>query len=63
MPNGRDANRPSVVDQLVEGPIGPDSQRVEAAEFPSERITGEGITLEQPKGILDRIDQRPAQCA
>jgi hypothetical protein len=62
VPNGCNANRLSAVSQLVENPIGPDSQRVEAPEFPSKCITGEGVTLKQRKGILDRINQRPVEC-
>jgi hypothetical protein len=61
VPNGRDANRFAAVGQLVEDPISPDPQRVEAAQFPSKRISAEWVALKHCKGILDRVDQRPVK--
>jgi hypothetical protein len=61
VPDGNHADRFSAVSQLVEDPIGPYPQRVQAAKFPPQGIAGERIALEQTKRILDRIDQRPCQ--
>jgi len=46
MSDCRHANRFTAVGQLVEDPIGPHAERVEAAEFPAKGIAGERIALE-----------------
>ena len=61
MANGCHPNRFPTVGQLIKDPIGPDPQRVETAEFSAKRITGKWVALQQPKRILDRIDQGPIQ--
>lgn len=51
----------SSLGQLVEDPIGADSQGIQAAKLAAQRITGERVTLEQGKGLLDSVDQWPGQ--
>ncbi len=55
------SNRLPAIGQLVEDPIGADPQRVQAAEPSPERMARLGLGLEKPQGVLDRVDQRPAQ--
>lgn len=61
MTDRRDANRLTPVGQLIENPVGADSQRVEATELAAKRVAGEGIALEKAKRILDRVDERPIE--
>lgn len=61
MTDGSDTNGLSAIGQLIENSIGADPKGIKAAELASKRVTGKGITLEQAKRILDRVDQRPAQ--
>jgi len=59
--DGGDANRPPAVSELVEDAVRTDSQRVQAAEPPAERVPCLRVALQQPQGVLDRVDQRPAE--
>jgi hypothetical protein len=61
MADGGDANRPAPIGQLIEDPVRADSQRVQAAEPPPERVPCLRVALQQPQGVLDRVDQRPAE--
>jgi hypothetical protein len=55
--NGSNADRLSGVGQLVEDPISPHTQRVQPAQFASERVSRVWLTLKQAQRILDRVDQ------
>lgn len=46
MADGGDADRLAPLGQLIENPIGADSQRVEAPKFPAQGVTGERIALQ-----------------
>lgn len=59
--DGGDANRLPAIGQLVEDSIRADPQRIEPAEPTLERMPCLRLSLQQPQGILDSVDQRPAQ--
>lgn len=59
MTDRRDTNRLPAIGQLIDDPIGADSQRIQAPELAAKRIAGERIALENSKRVLDRVDQRP----
>lgn len=61
MTNGGDTDGLLAIGQLVEDPIGADTQRVQTAQFASERVTGLRFALQQPQRVLDRINQRPVK--
>jgi hypothetical protein len=59
--DGGDPDRLAAVGHLIEDAIGPDPQAIQSLKFPPKLMAGERLALEQSKGILDRVDQRPAQ--
>lgn len=61
MTDRRNADRLSPVGQLIEDSIGADPQRIQATELAAQRVTGERITLERAKRILDRVYKRPIE--
>jgi hypothetical protein len=61
VPNSHHPHRFSAVGQLVENPVGPYPERVQAAEFSAQGIARERVALEQAEGLLDCVDKRPAQ--
>jgi hypothetical protein len=61
MENRRDANHAPVGRELIENPVGPDAQRAQAAQPPAQLIARIGLPPEQPKGILDCVDQTPVK--
>lgn len=54
-----DANRLLGIGQLVEDSVRADPQRVQTAQFASERMAGLWLALQQTQCVLDRVDQRP----
>ncbi len=61
MADGRNAHRLTLVGQLVENSKGADSQRVEAPELASQRVSRLRLALKQAERLLDRVDQRPIE--
>lgn len=61
MANSGDANGFSAIGQLVEDSVGADPQRIQTAQFSAKCIADKRIALEEPKRVLDRVDQRPVQ--
>lgn len=61
MANRRHSHGLFSVGQLVEDPISAYSKGVEPPQLAPERVSGSWFALEQPEGILDCIDQGPAQ--
>jgi hypothetical protein len=49
------------IGSLVENPISADSQRVQTAQFASQRVASPRLALQQTQRILDRVDQRPVE--
>lgn len=61
MANRSHANSLFAVGQLIEDPVGADSQRVKTAEFAAKSVACSWVTLKQAEGILYRIDQGPVE--
>lgn len=61
MSNPGDANDPVVGAQLVDDPVGADSQGSQAAEAPAQFVSGVRLSLQQAERLLDRVDQRPVE--
>ena len=59
--NRRNTHRSSLIGQLVEDPVRPHPQRIQAAQPSSQWIPRLRFTLEQAQDILDCIDQRPPE--
>ena len=56
-----DANGLLAVGDLVDDSVGADAERSEALESAAERISGEGLPFVDAEGVLDGVDQRPAE--
>lgn len=61
MANSGDANGLLGVGELIEDPVGADSQRAKASQFAAKSVPGARIALKQAKCILDRVNQRPVE--
>jgi hypothetical protein len=59
--NGSDTDGLFTIGQLVENPIGTHTQRVHSTQLAPKRMAGLRFTLQQAQGILDCVDQRPAE--
>ncbi len=56
-----DPDRPIIVSELVDEPVGAQAQRAHPAQSAAQRIPGGGFAFEQTEGILDRVDERPIE--
>ena len=61
MSDGGDANGLPAVGQLIEDPVGADTQRIDPVQFASKGVASLRFALKKAKRILDRIDQRPVE--
>ena len=61
MPDCGDTNRLPTVSELVEDAVRTDPQRIQAAKPPTKHMPRLRLALQQPQGILYRVNQRPAQ--
>lgn len=61
MADGGDSHHLPAIGQLVEDSKRADPQRVKATEPPPQRMPRLRLALQQAQGVLDSVDQRPAQ--
>jgi hypothetical protein len=59
--DGCDADSLTVLVDLVDDPISPDSQGAESVESPAEGVADVRVTLQESECVLDGVDQRPAE--
>ena len=56
-----DANRLFRIGELVDDPIGADTQGPQAAHPAVQRVPGAGLAREHAERLIDGIDQRPVE--
>lgn len=61
MPHGEDADDALVIVELVDDPVGTNTQRPQPAKASSKGVPGRGLTLEEAHGLHERIRERPVE--
>jgi hypothetical protein len=59
--DSQDPNRPPVLSELIEDPIGTDAKRPEATEPTPKTVTGLGLPLQNAKRFHYRVSQMPVE--